>query len=143
MNFIYKRPRLLVGIILVITVFFAFQLTRIKLDNNNYRFIPKTNPARVTAESIDKEFGNQILVLVGFERSYDSIIEADFLHRLSEFTTTLESMPLVKSVQSIVSADFITGRDSSIVVETVVPKNFSGTEAEVQEVKDRLLSWDM
>lgn len=143
MNFIYKRPRLLVGIILVITVFFAFQLTRIELDNNNYRFIPKSNPARVTAEAIDKEFGNQILVLVGFERRYDSIIEADFLHRLSEFTTTLESMPLVKSVQSIVSADFITGRDSSIVVETVVPKNFSGTEAEVQEVKDRLLSWDM
>lgn len=143
MNFLYKRPRLLVGIILAITVFFAFQLTKIELDNNNYRFIPKTNPARVTSESIDNVFGNQIVVLVGFERQYDSVIEADFIHRLSEFTEIIEVMPLVKSVDSIVSADFITGKDSSIVVESVVPKGFSGIDAEVQEVKERLLSWDM
>ena len=143
MNFLYKRPRLLVGIILAITLFFAFQLTRIELDNNNYRFIPKTDPARVTAEAIDDEFGNQILVLVGFERKYDSIIEAGFLQRLAEYTAILEAMPLVDSVQSVISADFITAKDSSIVVESVVSKDFSGTETEVQQAKDRLLSWNM
>lgn len=110
MNFLYKKPKLLLGIIVAITVFFAFQLTRIELDNNNYRFIPKTNPARVISEQIENEFGNQIVVLVGLERPYDSVIEAGFLHNLSKFTEIVEVMPLVKSVDSLVSADFITGK---------------------------------
>ena len=42
----FKRPWLIMGIMLAITVFFALQLVNVEIDNNNYRFIPADNPAR-------------------------------------------------------------------------------------------------
>lgn len=143
MDKFFRRPWLIVGIVAAITVFFAFQLPRIKLDNNNYRFIPEDNPARVTLDHIDDTFGSQILVLVGLERKYDTVFDADFIARLREYSAKLEKIGAIESVQSLVSTDYITGEGGSIVAAPMIDDAFSGTPEEIDALKRRVLSWDL
>ena len=49
MEKIFKYPWAIVGIIGVITVFFAVQLPQAELDNNHTRFLPDDNLAMVTS----------------------------------------------------------------------------------------------
>ncbi len=139
----FRRPRLIIAVILAITAFFLLQLGRVEIDNNNYRFIPEDNPARVTAEGIDEVFGNQITILVGLERRYGTVFDSEFLNKLRAYDEALSKLPLVEASVSLVSTDYITGRDGSILVEPLVPETFSGLPEEVAVVKSRILSWDM
>lgn len=139
----FKRPWLIVAVIGAITVFFAAQLPRAQLDNNNFRFVPKNAPERITSSRIDETFGSHVSILVGLERRYGTVMEADFLSRLKGYVERLEDLDVVESVMSIVSTDYITGDQDGIVVEPLVPDGFTGTKEEIAGLKDRVLSWDL
>ena len=139
----FKHPRWIVAIVAVITVFFALQIPRAQLDNNNFRFIPNNDPERLTMKRIDKVFGSQTVILVGLERKHDTIFDADFLTKVRNFSAEVGKIGIVESVTSIVSTDYITGTGDSIVVQPLVADNFSGTKAEIAELKDRLSSWEL
>jgi uncharacterized protein len=143
MEKLFKYPALIVGIIAVITVFLGFQLPRAQLDNNNIRFLPDKNQAKIISEYVDETFGGQVLILAGLERKYQTVFEQDFLRRIRDFSQAVENMEYVKSVNSIMSTQYITGNNDSIVVSDLVPENFSGTAEEITELKRRIASWDL
>jgi predicted RND superfamily exporter protein len=140
---LFKYPWLILLVIGIITVFFAFQLPRAELDNNNIRFVPEDDEARVISNNIDDIFGSSQFILVGLERQYGDVFDPAFLQRIREFTARMEEMEIVGTINSIVSSDYIAGVGDSIVVEKLAPENFSGTPEEIGELKRRLLSWDM
>ncbi|MDR3167393.1 MAG: MMPL family transporter, partial [Treponema sp.] len=143
MEKLFKFPRLITAVIAALTVFFALQLFRAELDNNNLRFVPKNDPAQKISTQINEAFGSSLFILVGLERQYGTVFEGDFLARIREFVRRVEEIPIVENVNSLVSTDYITSRDDSIVVEKLVAEDFSGTAEEVAELKRRLLSWEM
>jgi len=140
---IFKYPVLVVGIITVITVFLGLQLPRAELDNNNIRFLPDKNQAKITSEYIDETFGGQVMILVGLERPYRTVFEKSFLERIREFSQAVENIDYIKSVNSLMSTQYITGDNESIVVSDLVPEDFSGTDEEITELKRRIASWDL
>jgi predicted RND superfamily exporter protein len=139
----FKRPWLIVVVIAAITVFFALQLPQAQLDNNNFRFVPKDNPARIASSRIDDTFGSQMYILVGLERRYKSVLDADFLKALRAYGDEVSKVPLVGEVTSIVTTDYIGGSAEGISVEPLVPEGFTGSEEDLALVRDRLLEWDM
>ena len=143
MEKLYKRPALIVAIIAAITVFLGIQLPRVELDNNNLRFVPENNPARIITEYIDETFGGQVIVLVGLERPFKTIFEKEFLQRIREFSLAVENVALIKSVNSIMSTEYITGDSESIIVTDLVPDDFTGTPEEIAELRRRIASWDL
>ena len=143
MEKLFKQPAVIVGIIAVITVFFGFQLPRVELDNNNLRFLPNNSPAKKIAEYIDDTFGGQVIILVGLERPFRSVFEKGFLQRIREFSQAVEGVALVKSVNSIMSTQYITGNSDSIIVSDLVPDDFTGTPEEISELRRRIASWDL
>lgn len=138
----FKRPWLIVAAIALVTAFFAAQLPRMRLDNNNYRFIPKTNPARVESDYVEDTFGSQVMILVGLERRYGTVFDAPFIERVRDYESRLATVPGIDEVSSLLSTDYITGEGDSIVVRPIVPEGFAGTPEEVAETKRRVLSWD-
>ncbi|MCL2879415.1 MAG: hypothetical protein FWF29_04140, partial [Treponema sp.] len=60
MEKLYKHPWLIISVIGIITVFFAFQLPKAELDNNNIRFVPENDQARITSHHIDETFGSSL-----------------------------------------------------------------------------------
>ena len=130
MQKLFKFPALLVGAVAVITAFLGLQLPRAQLDNNNIRFLPEGNQAKIISEYIDETFGGQVMILIGLERPYRTVFEKDFLERIRDFAQAAENIDMVKSVNSIMSTQYITGDDDSIVVADLVPEDFAGTQEE-------------
>jgi predicted RND superfamily exporter protein len=143
MEKLFKRPGLIVGIIALITVFLGLQLPRAELDNNNIRFLPDKNQAKLISEYVDETFGGQVMILVGLERPYRTVFEKSFLGRIRDFSQAVENIEYIKSVNSIMSTQYITGDNDSIVVSDLVPEDFSGTDEEITELKRRIASWDL
>jgi predicted RND superfamily exporter protein len=143
MRIFFKYPWLIIFIIALITVFFAIQFPRAELDNNNFRFVPEDDPALLTSQKIDDTFGSSLFILVGLERPYGTVFEKHFLNRIREYTRSAKSSPIVESISSLIDAEYISGDGDSIIVEKLVADDFSGTTEEIEELKRRLLSWDM
>jgi len=139
----FKHPRLIVAVIAAITVFFALQIPRVQLDNNNFRFVPEKDPERIALRRVDGSFGSQIVILVGLERKHGTVLEAEFLTKLRSFSKKIADIPIVDSATSIVSTDYLTGEGDAIVAEPLVPEDFNGTKEEIALLKDKLLSWDL
>jgi predicted RND superfamily exporter protein len=139
----FKHPWLIVLVIAVITVFFALQLPRAEIDNNNLRFVPLDDPALLVSKGIDETFGSSLFILVGLERKYGTVFDRDFIIKIGEYVKWLEEIPIVENVNSLITTDYISGDGDSIVVEKLVADDFSGTPEEIAELKRRILSWDM
>jgi predicted RND superfamily exporter protein len=143
MRKLYTYPWLIVAVIAVITVFFAVQLPRAELDNNNLRFVPPDDPALETSRWIDDTFGSSLFILIGLQRQYGTVFDREFLNCIREYTHTIQDIPIVKEVTSLISADYITSHGGAIVAEKLVSDDFSGSREEIAELKRRLLSWNM
>ncbi|MDR2021375.1 MAG: MMPL family transporter [Treponema sp.] len=139
----FKHPWIIVAVIGIITLFFSLQIPRVHLDNNNLRFIPGDDEARLVSKYIDDTFGSSLFVLVGLERKYGTVFEGDFLRQIREYVARIEEIDIVDPVYSIVTSDYITSDEDAIVVEKLVSGDFSGTPEEITELKRRILSWDM
>ncbi|MDR3343809.1 MAG: MMPL family transporter [Treponema sp.] len=143
MERVFRHPWVIVGVIGVITLFFGLQIPRAQLDNNNFRFVPKDDKARRISKYIDDTFGSSNFILVGLERKYGTVFDGVFLNRIREYVDWVEEIDVAGTVNSMVTSDYITSRDDAIVVEKLMPDDFTGTPEEIAELKQRLLSWDM
>jgi predicted RND superfamily exporter protein len=143
MEKLLKFPALVISIVTVITAFLCFWIPRTQLDNNNIRFLPDKNKAKIISEYIDETFGGQVMILVALERPYRSVFEKEFLQRLRAFAQEAENVNFVKSVNSIMSTQYITGDEDSIVVSDLVPDDFSGAREDIDELRRRIASWDL
>jgi predicted RND superfamily exporter protein len=144
MRTFFKYPALIVAVITVITIFFGFQLPNAEMNNNNIRFVPEDDPALLVAEEIDDIFGSSLFILVGLEHKYGTIFDPLFLQRIGEYTQFIkERCEIVGDIDSIMEADYITASGDSIVVENLVPLDFTGTPGEIAALRGKLRSWDM
>jgi len=139
----FSHPFIIVFVIAIITVFFAFQLPKAELDNNNIRFVPENDGARQVSRYIDDTFGSSIFILVALERKYGDVFDSGFLNRIREFNKRMEDIEIAGNVNSLVSSDYIYSEGDSIVVQKIVGDDFTGTKAEIAALKNKLLSWDI
>ena len=137
----YKRPRVMVAVILSITFFFLWQLTRVRLDNNNFRFIPKNAEARIVMNNISEVFGDEVPILIGIEREYSTIVDAKFLHEVQDLQQKLSKVELVKNTVSIINTTHIESINDGVSASPIIPKNFTGTKDELLEIKKKVRDW--
>ena len=143
MKKILDHPKAALAVIIAITIFFAVQLPRVELDNNNFRFVPLSDEARVVNNDIDETFGSSTLIMVSLEKISGEIFEYEFLELLRNFVERVEEITIVGKVNSIVTSDYIMGEDDVITVTSLVPEDFSGSQEEIDEIKRRVGSWQM
>lgn len=60
---------------------FALQLPRMRFDNNNFRFIPESDPARIADAEMAKIFGDSVPLLIGIQRKYSTVVDREFLQK--------------------------------------------------------------
>ncbi|WP_253704012.1 efflux RND transporter permease subunit [Treponema denticola] len=129
--------------ILAITLFFALQIIRLNFDNNNFRFIPKNDPSRISAKKIADIFGEDVPILIGIERRFSTIIDKEFLDEVKQLDEKLKEIDLVKNTTLITNTTHIDIGEEGIVSEPIIPPDYSGTEEEIKAVKHKLRNWDM
>ncbi len=137
------RSWLVVAIVAAITVFFAIQLPKTTFDNDVFNFVPKTNPARMAISDMTKTYGSQVFMLIGLESRSGDIFNPDKFKKMKELTEKLKKLPNAASVTGIMDTQYIRAEGKDIVVDPLVPADFSGTPAEIALVKEKILSWDV
>lgn len=143
MKKLLRFPLLNIAIILGITVFFGLQLGNLKLDNDLSKFLPLENETRKAIVESQELFGNQQTFAVSIKNPYGTIFEKEFLTLIDVLSTEFSGIELTESVMSLTSTDFVEGSPEGMNVISLVPENFSGTEAEISLLKTRLLDWDV
>ena len=139
----YKHPRTMTTVISLITVFFAWQLTRVHLDNNNFRFIPKKDEARIVMNEISNSFGDEVPILIGIEREYSNILDARFLQEVKKLSNELAKVPLVKKTVSIINTTHIEANNGDMASSPLVSEDFQGKKEEILEIKKKIRDWSM
>ena len=144
MRKILSRPWIVIAAFFAVTLFFAFQLPKASLDNDVVHFIPENHPSRKAFSRMQDTFsGGQVSIIIGLKAPGDSIFTADSIKAIGELSDRLAELPVAEKVTSLTTTDYISGEDGALTVEPIVPKDFSGSAKEVQEVKRRVQSWDL
>jgi len=138
-----KYPKIILGVITILTLFAAFQIPHLTLDNELANFIPDNHPSRIAWEEMDENFGGQTLLSVGLESQYGSIFTPEYLGYINTLTASFEEIPGVEEVTSLSNTDYIYGNDQGMIVEPLMPEDFQGTSEEILEVKKRILNWSL
>ncbi len=142
MNKICKFPKITVMIILLITVFFAYNLKNVAIDNDTMKFLSEDNPERIAIDKADDTFGPSLAMSVGLEMKKGSVFTTEALGIIDHLTMEFEELDGVDSVKSLTNSDFIDGVDGSLVVSPLV-EDFNGTQEDVTLLKEKILSWDI
>jgi len=130
-------------VISLITVFFAWQLTRVHLDNNNFRFIPKKDEARIVMNEISNSFGDEVPILIGIEREYSNILDVRFLQEVKKLSDELSKISLVKKTVSIINTTHIEALNGDMSSSPLVPEDFQGKKEEILEIKKKIRDWSI
>ena len=140
----YKHPLIMLITILAITLFFGLQFIRMRFDNNNFRFIPKDDPARVAAEKIAETFGDEVPVLIGIRRQVSTILDRDFLLAVRKLDSDLKKIgALIKSTVLITNTKHIEAGSEGIITDFLISEGFSGSDEEIRAIKRKLRDWDI
>ncbi len=140
---LYKHPKTLVFVILAITLFFLLCLFRVRLDNNNFRFIPKNAEARIVMNEVATHFGDEVPILIGMEREYSTILDVKFLDAVKTLQEKIDKVPLVKNTVSILNTTHIEAKDGAFTASPIIPKEFDGSKEEILEIKKKIRDWSV
>jgi hydrophobe/amphiphile efflux-3 (HAE3) family protein len=139
---ILNHPRLIAISIAIITVFFSFQLPKVRLDNDVASFIPKNHPTYLAKLKTDEIFGEDLALSAALKARDGTFFTAGNLRLIIDLTKKLEEIPDVGSVTSLTTTDFIEETDDGIRIAPILdPESFEGSRQEIEEVKRKLLAW--
>jgi len=140
---LFKHPWLIIIVISIVTLFFITQLPRLKIDNNYFNFVPKSQPSLIATKKLEKQFGSQDMIDIAVEARDGSIITKEGILLVRKITDELSSVKNVDSVISISNSDFITGDSFGMEVIPLIGEDFNGSEEEIINIRQRLLSWEL
>ena len=139
-EFSIARPKLIFGLVLLITLIFAAQLPKIQLDTNPKNMLPPTSDVRVWNDSVDRTFAlyeDTIVVGIGHPRS---VLNQGTLGKVRDVTTEILKIKGVagRDVSSFTTIDNVTTVADGIRVAPLVTK-IPATQADMQALRKTLM----
>ncbi len=93
----YRLP-LLVGVALL-TVFFAYQLTKLRIDSDILNYLPQDDPVVQLFREVGDKYGGSSLAVVALET--EDVFNPHTLARIDSLTTRFHDLPEVSQVTSL------------------------------------------
>lgn len=149
----YKRPWLVIGICIAITVFFATQLPKLKIENDAmFEYLPHSTEDYQRLMAAEENFGSVYSIGIALESENGDFFTAENLGIVNEITKKLEMLDNVDSVDSVTSIDYVCAEEGSLVATNLVPEelfqkdesgkeHFVGTDADISEILQKIGTW--
>lgn len=102
---ILDKPRLVIGIVALITVLAGSLLPRLTFDASIQAMIPDDDPVLAELRKISDDFGSQELFLIAIQT--DNVFNPDTLHKIDVLTKELAALPGIKEVQTPLNAQLV------------------------------------
>ena len=123
----------------LLTIFFAFQLPKIKIDSNVIDSLPANDSVVSLFKSVGKEFGGNEMGVVIIQT--DNVFKPGVLKDVQKITTTLEKVKGVASVTSLTNIlDFDGVGDDFQVKPLINMQHLPITKQQIDSLKHRITS---
>ena len=134
-----KYPKTVIVVIILLTVFFCFGLTKINICMDAKSLLPEGDPVVAAFDEVNETFGGVEFVMVILDM--DEVFTTSALHEIDRLTNDLERVKGVNSVMSITNIEEIKGVEGGIEVVELI-EEIPTSESELQKLKNRVLSDD-
>jgi len=143
---IYARRKLTMGILLIITAFFAWQASKIQPDAGFDKSIPLKHPYMQVYKQYQESFGGANTILVALMQKDGDIYNSKFLHRLKQVTDAVFFLPHIdrSQVQSLFTPNvtYIEVVEGGFFGTNVIPADYpaegDATPEMLAKVKDHV-----
>ena len=134
-----KYPKTVIVVIILLTVFFYFGLTKLTVETDDRSMLPEGDPVVAAFDEVDETFGGAEFAMVILDM--DDIFNTEALSEIDRLTLSLERVKGVSSVWSITNIEEIRGVEGGIEVVELI-EEIPTDESELQRLKNRVLSDD-
>ena len=142
MDRFFKHPKLVVLIIGIVTLFFAWQLIDVSLDNDVISFIPDDHPEVIKYYDNEEQFGGDRVFAIAIESISGTIFKANFIELIANLTENFKTIGHDLEVSSFANTSYIEGTSDGLVVKPMLD-DYNGTADDILKLKERLLSWEL
>ncbi|NPV54731.1 MAG: RND family transporter [Firmicutes bacterium] len=133
-QWIVRRPRVVIAILVTITVGFAVYIPRIRFVTNTKDLAPENDPIIKELEETIEEFGSQEIMMVVLK---GDIFTRNALVKVDRLTTEISRLHGVKKVMSPLNVDLIKGSELGIEIQPIVD-SLPETPEEIRAFRERL-----
>jgi len=135
------RLPLLVGIVLL-TIFFAYELTKVKIDSDILNYLPQDDPVVILFREIGEKFGGNSLAIIALETQ--DVFNPATLARIDTITTRFQALPEISQVLSLTDILDIKKIPDGIEVGKLISRGRIPQDAEeLQKLREYALSKEM
>ena len=125
-----------------ITVFFAFQLKGIEIQNTMRMFMPQKSESYTLLLKTEDQFGSMLLVGISLETTNEpSVVTPRNIEIIRNITDQCELVDNVTDIDSLTNVDFIYGENGALVTESLVNDDYTGTPEQITGIKQKLIDW--
>ena len=141
---IFKARFATLGLLILATLFFAFQAARIQPDAGWLKSIPLDHPYMQVFQKYYRDFGgaNSVLFALIKDEGSGDIYEADFMKTLEDATNDIFFMPGVDRarVMSLFTPNvtYVENIEGGLAGSNVIPADYSPTPAMLEKVKSNV-----
>ncbi|TDX51950.1 MMPL family transporter [Orenia marismortui] len=142
MGKIFNHSKLIIIIIFIITAFFAFQLPKIKINNEVDIFLPENHPSRIAKDKMEDIYGSSEAMVIAINVKKGTILDKNNITMIQNLTEELEDIENVDEVTSLTNADYIDGTAEGMEVSPLA-EDPQQTDSELLDIKRKLISWNL
>ncbi|HOS97299.1 MAG TPA: MMPL family transporter, partial [Deltaproteobacteria bacterium] len=141
-HFCIDRPYLILSLIAVITLIFASQIPRIRMDSRVEVMLRHDYPPVKTFIANKESFAPYADIIVGMLDT--TIYNKGSLEKLRKISEEFEKIKGIKEVTCILNAKYIEGGESGLVVSPLATDGTSpATPEEIRAFREKVESWDV
>ncbi len=115
---IVDHPAHTTGLVVTLTVFFAFQIPKLEIDTAAEGFMVEKDPARKYYEEVKKKFGSDNLTVILIKA--DDVFTTKVLGVVKRMSDALERIEGVTRVDSLATVKNLKGRDDSLDTDPLI-----------------------
>ena len=139
---IIKFAPLFIILNIVITCFFAYQLPKVKTNNELDKFLPENNQMIIINDYLKENYGSGNAMFLAIEAREGTIYKKSILKKIAQLTEDLEMLDNVEEVTSLSNVDNIVGVEDGMEVDPIFDPYEDIDEDVLSNVKKALDSWD-
>lgn len=130
-----RFPKTTIAVFLIITVFFAIQFPRMKIDTDPENMLEQNQADRVFYDKVKKEFGINDLLVAGIVDK-EGIFNPDTLKRIVGITDQILKIKgvILEDVASLRTSDNVTSEDGTLVVKRFM-EDIPQDSAQIEKLK--------
>ena len=147
----FKRPWLIIAVCLVITGVLGFFLKDLKIDNSIRQFLPQKSDSYTRLNETEDVFGSMVVIGVSIEDKNGDILTPENIQVIRNITDRALDLEVgdpkhprkeVDGIDSLTHIDYVCSEDGSISAMQLIPDSYTGTEADIAQLRQRLVEWN-